>query len=360
MSIKFYNNIKIYNSLYIFFIILFAFFVEFSTNLALSKNYNVSNVEIEETYDLNFERTQVIEYGFEKAFKKLIYRLIEKKDRLKFENTSLQQIKILINNFSVSEEKFVDNKYKSLLEVEFNKKKILEFIKLNKIQPSIPLQIDTLIIPIMIDKNKDQIFYLSQNILYEKWNKNLRDYFLIKYHFPNEDIEDLVLIKNNINNIENFNFDEILKKYNFNNHIIFILFIEGSKVNIFSRFSLKDNEFLLNKKIMKFELNNYNIENLIFNSQETFEDLWKSENKINDSIKININLKIDSNNYFLSKKLEKIFNDFELINSFEIKSINNKNIIYKITYNGLPDKLNQYLISKGFEIDNSNDIWELK
>ena len=354
-------NIKIKNYLYIFFIILVSFFTEFSTNFALSKSYNISNVKLEETYNLNFDRTKVIEYGFEKAFHILVYKLIEKKDRIKFEKTSLQEIKALINTFSVSEEKFLNDKYKSLLDVDFNKNKFYKFIQNNNVKPSIPEEINTLIIPIFVNRLNNEMYYLNGNKFYEKWNKNLKNYFLIKYHFPNEDIEDYILIKSKINDIENYKFEEIIKKYNFDNNIILTVFVDKNKINIFSRFSLKENEFLLNKKIESFnKKNEKDVEKVILDIQETYEDIVKSQNKINTSIKINIYLEINSSNYNTSQKLENILSDFELIYDYEIKSIDNKNITYNITYNGLPANLYKYLTNKGFVINNSKEIWNIK
>ena len=58
---------------------------------------------------------------------------------------------------------------------------------------------------------------------YNNWNFNKKNYHLIKYVLPNEDIEDYNIIKKNINNIENYNFKEITKKYNLNHEIILII-----------------------------------------------------------------------------------------------------------------------------------------
>ena len=47
--------------------------------------------------------------------------MVEKKDRSKFENISLKQIKSLIDNFSIVDEKFINNKYTNKFEVQFNR-----------------------------------------------------------------------------------------------------------------------------------------------------------------------------------------------------------------------------------------------
>jgi len=66
---------KIYSYLYIFFLVLVFFFNEFSTNKALSKNYNISNIEVEEVYDISFDKSKVADKAFNKAFKILFYKL---------------------------------------------------------------------------------------------------------------------------------------------------------------------------------------------------------------------------------------------------------------------------------------------
>ena len=74
---------KNYSYLYIFFLIFVFFFSEFSTNYALSKNYSVSNIKVEEVYDLNFDKSKVVDKAFDKAFKILFYKLIEHKNKSK-------------------------------------------------------------------------------------------------------------------------------------------------------------------------------------------------------------------------------------------------------------------------------------
>ena len=114
---------KIYLYLYIFFISLVLNFSEFSTKQALSKNFVIPEVKIEEKYNLNFDKQKVIDKGFLKAFNILIFKILEQKDQLKIRNTSIEDIKYLVDNFSILNETFIDQKYKVIVEVQFNKKK---------------------------------------------------------------------------------------------------------------------------------------------------------------------------------------------------------------------------------------------
>ena len=111
---------KIYSYLYILFLILVFNFSEFSTNKALSKNFIISEVKVEEKYNLNFDKSKVIDKGFLKAFNILIYKILEKKDRSQIKKTSIQEVKYLIDNFSILNETFINQKYQIIIEVQFD------------------------------------------------------------------------------------------------------------------------------------------------------------------------------------------------------------------------------------------------
>ena len=117
-----YKNI---NSLYFFFLLLILIFIKFSTVNVFADNYTVKNINIREQYDINFNKDEVINKGFEKAFKTLIFRIVENKDKSLFKETSKSKISSLIDNFSITNEKFLNNNYEVDFEVKFDKKKLL-------------------------------------------------------------------------------------------------------------------------------------------------------------------------------------------------------------------------------------------
>ena len=63
--------------------------------------------------------------GFKKAFQDISQMVLERKDLDKIRNTRISDIKKLIENFSILDEKFINQKYKSIMEVEFNRKKLI-------------------------------------------------------------------------------------------------------------------------------------------------------------------------------------------------------------------------------------------
>jgi len=352
---------KNYSYLYIFFLIFVFFFTEFSTNYALSKNYSVSNIKIEEVYDINFDKSKVVDKAFEQAFKILLYKLVENKDKLKINIISLKDKKSLIENFSISDEIFVDNKYIAQFNVQFNKKKILNYLNNKNIIPSSPAEIESFILPILIDTNSNELYYLNQNNFYNNWNSSKKNYHLIKYVLPNEDIEDYNIIKKNIYNIENYNFKEIIEKYNLKHEIILIILKSNSKIRVFSKIKFGKKNLLLNNVYDFYDIDNKDeVNKIIFKIKDNYEDKWKSINKINTSIQLPIRLSINAEDTKFSEKLENKLSSIDLISDFKIDMFNNKEIVYKIIFNGNPNKLIDIMSLYDFKIDASKEIWKVK
>ena len=120
-------------------------FLELSTKKALAANYTISKIVISQEYNVNFKKKNVIDKAFKKAFIMLVGRLVESKDYKIFQKIEIDEIKSLINNFSVTNEKFMNNDYITEVEVEFDRKKVLKFIQSKNVISSIPININLLI-----------------------------------------------------------------------------------------------------------------------------------------------------------------------------------------------------------------------
>ena len=84
---------------------------------------------------------------------------------------------------------------------------------------------NVLFIPIFINLNEDSLLLFDENPFYKYWNNDGKNQFLLKYILQNEDLDDYKLIQERINFIENYDFKEIISKYELNeNYIIFIIF----------------------------------------------------------------------------------------------------------------------------------------
>ena len=100
------------------------------------------------------------------------------------------------------------------------------------------------LLPILVDTNRSDISLLSENPFYLNWTKFTKKYHLLDYVLPNEDLDDLNIIKNNINNLEDYKFKEIITKYQLKDYIIVILFKNEKSIRVLTRIKF-NNEFIL-------------------------------------------------------------------------------------------------------------------
>ena len=349
---------KIINSLYFFFLLLILIFIKFSTIKVIADNYTVKNINIKEQYDINFNKDKVINKGFEKAFKSLIFRIVENKDKNSFDNISKNKIRSLIDNFSITNEKFLNNNYEVDFEVKFDKKNLLSFIRSKDVISSVPKNADILLIPILIDIQTNELKYFNQNYFYNNWNKVNENYFLLKYNLPDENIENFNLFQRIKNNIENNDLSEITSKYNFKNIFVVIFYKNNNELKIFSkiRFSNSNFTFNINQNNVNYD-DKESLNKVILNLKNVYEDKWKLLNKINTSIVIPIKISVKNSNFRLSDKLENVLNQSDFVYEYKIEKMNSKEIIYKVIYNSNLDKLLNSLEASGININSSGDIW---
>ena len=243
------------NKIYIFFSSLVLFIIIFSTTSLYGKSFKVTDLEISEDFGLNFNKEKVIDKGFRKAFQELISMITTSGDKEKIKNISLSTIKSLIDSFTMSEEKFVNNEYKTKFDVTFNKKNTLKFFEKNRVFPSIPKKKKVLLIPVLVNLQSDQIFLYNNNIFYEDWNKNNESYFLLEYLLPSEDIEDIDFLLQNSKSIEDYEFKEMIAKYDLKNFIIAVIFKNNNNFRILSKVKLENSFKIYNQKFEDVNLN---------------------------------------------------------------------------------------------------------
>ncbi len=349
------------SKLYIFFLFLAVLNIFFSTGISHSKTFSINDVELSTPFKINFNKNKIIDDGFIKAFNQLILSIVQSKDHQKLKKIPLNQIKSMIDTFSIKEEKFVNEIYNIKLNVSFNKKIIFDLFEKKNIFPSLPVKKDIIFIPIIIDQDENQIKMFSDNTIYELWNSSIKPYHLLNYILPTEDLEDLNLIKKNIENLENFEFSKIVKKYNIENYIASIFFIDSNQTRLLSKINFHNKKTLKNKLIKNIDFkNNSEINKFIEILKITFEDYWKSQNEINTSVKLPLTISVENSNNIKIYQLEEKLSEIDLIYNFYIYKFDNKNNIYKIIFNGTPDKFIEVMKNNNYEFKTVNKIWVMK
>ena len=352
------NNL---NFLYIIFFSLVLFInIIFSTSLK-ANSFKITDLEISEPFELNFDKEKVIDKGFKTAFIELISMITTSGDKQKVINTPLDTIKRLIDSFTMGNESFVQNQYRVNFDVNFNKKNTLNFFEKKNIFPSIPQKKNILLIPIFVDLKSDNIFLFSDNIFYKNWNIQNERYFLLNYLLPNEDLEDVNLINQNSDSIEEYDFKKIIEKYDLQDFIITIIYSNDDELKILSKIKLNNSLKIHNKRFNKINLNNKDDLNIVlYELKNTYENYWKSLNEINTSMKISLNIQIDAKENDKIKSFEEILGKIDLISNYEIFKFNNYKIDYKIIYFGTPDKFLNDMKEKGLLIDSKKQIWTIE
>jgi hypothetical protein len=343
---------------YIFFISQVLFIIIFSTTFLNANTFKVSDIEISGPFELNFNKNKIIDDGFRDSFINLISMITTSGDKDKVKNTSIKELKSLIDSFTIQDENFINNEYFAKLEVSFNKKKILSYLEKKNIFPSIPKKNQILLIPILMDTNTDEIYLFSKNIFYQKWNNNKKNYELLEYLLPSEDLEDLNTIQKLSGSIEEHDFLNMIKKYDLQDYVILTIFKKNNELKILSKINFKNSLKLDNQEFKDINLNNEKNTEFVLNKlKTTYEDHWKKNNEINTSIKLPLTLSIKSKEYKKIQNLEKILENNDLVSKFYIMKFDNQKTYFKIIYNGSPKTFFNDLSKKNYEITLENDIW---
>ena len=356
-----FNKLFKLKKVYIFFISFLLFIIIFSTTFLQANTFKVTNIEISSPFELNFKKNKVIDKGFRTSFLNLVSMITTSGDKNKIQKASMKEIKSMIDSFTISNEKFINNKYSAKLETTFNKKKILIFLERKGVFPSMPIRNKVLLIPILVDTQTDSIYFFNNNIFYERWNDNKENYQLLDYLLPNEDIEDLNKIQKLANSIESYDFFDLIKKYDLKDYIISLVYQNKDEIKILSKINLNDSLKINNQKYSSIKLDEEeDINKIIENLKNVYEDEWKRNNEINTSIKLPLTVSIDSKNYKRILKLETILKEYDLISDFYISKFDSQNIQYKIIYNGSPKTFLNDMSKKNLNFEMENNVWIVK
>ena len=355
------NKLFKLQKVYIFFFS-FVLFIMFFFNTYLHANtFKVSNIEISSPFELNFKKNTVIDRGFQVSFLNLLSMITTSGENNKIENISIKELKAMIDSFTISDEKFINNEYFAKLETTFNKKKILKFLETKNIFPSIPIRNKVLLVPILVNTETDNIYLFNNNIFYERWNDIKKSHQLLDYLLPSEDLEDLSEIQKMSNSIESYDFVNLIKKYDLNDYIISMIYINKDEIKILSKINLNNSLKINNQKYSKINLTNEKDFNMILeNLKNLYEDEWKKNNEINTSIKLPLTISIKSTDYKKIIYLEEVLANIDLISNFYILKFNNKFTQYRIIYNGSPKIFFNDINNRYFDLVMENNVWTVK
>ena len=348
-------------SLYIFFLSLSLIIFFFSTANVDGKAFDIDNIEISMPFEINFDKNVVIDKGFKLAFSELVSLITSSSDQKKINQVRLNEIRGMVESFSIKEEKFIDETYYMKLGVSFTRKKVFDYMKKKNIFPSIPAKKKVLFVPVMIDEDKKDLLLFSNNKFFDEWLDYEKNYYLLDYILPAEDLEHLDLLRAKFENIEQYDFEEITKKYDLKDSIIALIFKRNNELRILSKISIMDSIVLKNQTFSNIDISNPNQTKVIINDLKVvYEDYWKSLNQINTSIKLPLNIRVEGKDNVKIINFEKNLREIDLIYDFYVSKFDRDYIYYQVIFNGTQINFLQSMKEKGFNFNIQNKVWILQ
>lgn len=309
----------------------------FSKNLFETTFYNIEftskNIEddkVEEIKKIKFKSLLSI---FEKTLIDDDYNNLKKKLDENLINT-------FIKNIVIEDEIIINDKYLSKIKINYNKKKIINFLREKKI-PYVEFYPDKFLL-IIFEKDgfNENLFTQSNNFYnhYINFSKN-NNFFKI----PNIDINDRFLLKKK--DIENRNFEKIINfsnKYDISNTIVLI-------TNKIENQLSYDLILYSNGESIEIKLNysNFNFDNFFKTLEDETIMLWKQINQIQNNSKSFINCKVNYYNMLELKEIRNNLNNVSIIENLQIKSLSYRSTEYDIYFFG-----NYKILSKLININN--------
>ena len=350
------TNLRQYNL--IFLTATVFFFVSSFKTFSQENLLFVKNIKVVENIDVNFSRDEVIDKAFAIAFEKLLSKILLSKDLDLVEKTRVKEIKKLVKSFQIKDEIFQDNKYQALFNVNFDKKKIGNFLEKKSILFSNPENLSVIFFPVLSINGEIKIF--NDNVFYNNWQQSDHKNQLIDFVLPFEDLDELSKIKKFENDLENIEIDKIAKKYNTNDYIFAIMESNGDILKIFLKMNLKSNLVNVNYNIEDSNLNNIlNVNSIIDGLKTKILDTWKEANAVNFSLILSLDLHFVNQDLKSLSELEKSIKKIEMIHSYSIKEFDLNKTIIKINYYGNPNKLSQEFSRFSYSLNSDQGYWAI-
>ena len=335
-------------------------FFNFSSTELKSSIFSVNDIEITEPFELNFKKEKVVDKAFIEAFKRLMKMTVISSEEIKLSRIKNNEIKNLIDSFKIKDERFIKNYYSAKFDVNFNKQNTLLFFEKKNIFPSLPKKKSIFILPILIDTTNTTVNLFNQNPFFFNWLNGTNKHFLLDYILPTEDIDIINTLNQNIESLENYNYSNIINKYNVKDFIVCLIFQDNDKIKVLSKITINNNEKIQNNIYNNINLDNENeLTSLIISIKNNYEDNWKKINQINRSVKLPLNISVDANDYQKNKLFKEFLYNTEFVSNFFIKDFNNKKINYRIIFNGSPARFLDLCNKNNILIDTTNQIWQL-
>ena len=344
--------------LYKFIILILVIFIKTGNVLSEGSIFNVNNIKI--TKKTNTSNTDIVNQAINKAYKKLIDRILLIEDKEKISNMDFAKIKELVSYYQViSNEDNTKNEETVILNIFFDKDKLHNLFYEKNISYSEITDKEFYLLPVL--SSNDQYFIFNQNFFYDKWN-DFEENDLVEFILPFENIEIIQKINLNKNNLFDMEINSLFLEYSKKNQaLILIEDKKGSIEKVFLRANISGKK--INKNLLlknNFQKKEKNYREIIRRTRNEIVDLVKSQNLIDIKTPsfLNIKLIIDKNNNLA--ELSKRLNNIDLVDNLYVQEFNSEYVFLKIKHLGKLEKIKNELKREKIILKQKNDEWSIK
>ena len=312
--------------IYIFFLTLLFSINLFGNNIFETREYELKF----SSNNINLTKENKINEIKIRSFQNQIKKILTKKNLKKIQLDNINFINLFVLNYKINNEKIVNNNYFAKIKVNFNEKKIINYLIENKID--FINKIPNKFLLIILEMNDLNTYLLSdENKYYHFLNNTNNDAFIKFFQIPNLDFNDRFIfneyhLKNDVfeqNNILN-------KKYNTEYQILINSF-KKNNITIYDVYMFYNNE---KHFVSKIPINKVNYDKFFDNILLDTIDKWKEINQINTSLINELECKININNINELRHVRGLLNSNILIQNLTLKSIKLNNNFYLISFIG--------------------------
>ena len=335
--------------------ILIFLFILFCKNIYSNNIFNTSFYNIEFlSENIEDDKIQEIKKIKNKSISSILKNTLIEKDYLNINNQLTDDlINTFIKNIIINDEKIINNKYISKIRVNFDKKKIIDFFRLNKI-PYVDYHPSNFLLIIYEINELNNNLFSKNNNYYKFFNENNEKINLFK--IPKLDINDRFILKEEDIIKRDFNkINKFSKKYNSIENIIVIAKNDKDKTNysliMNSNGNVLEKKFILNKNKMDLFYNILENETL---------NLWKQINKIQNETLNFLNCEISYFNMFELKEIRNNLSNVSIINNLNINKLSYKSVSYEIYFYGNLKILFKIFELNKLKINYNEDICSIK
>ena len=140
-----------------------------------------------------------------------------------------------------------------------------------------------------------------------------------------------------------------------------MIFKGKNEVRILTKIYNDKNEIIKNDTFKNINLDNETDLNfLIENLKNLFEDNWKKLNEINTSIKVPITIKIKNNDLKKSNNFELFLNEIDMVSDYSIEKFDKEFIFYEVLFNGTVQNFINIMKNEKYDLNTQKKVWMIK